>query len=92
MGYGKIYIVAPDLGGPVAYSFAAAHPENVKKMVILDTLLPDFGVEEAAKFLPNGIWHLSFHAVEIYQRNLSMDKRTHILIGFMIITLTINLL
>jgi len=63
LGYGKIYIVAHDLGGPVAYSFAAAHPENVKKMVILDTLLPGFGVEEAAKFSPNGIWHLSFHAV-----------------------------
>ena len=63
LGYGKIYIVAHDLGVPVAYSFAAAHPENVKKMVILDTLLPGFGVEEAAKFSPNGIWHLSFHAV-----------------------------
>ena len=32
-------------------------------MVILDTLLPGFGVEEAANFSPNGIWHLSFHAV-----------------------------
>ena len=63
LGYGKIYLVAHDLGGPVAYSFAAAHPEKVKKMVILDTLLPGFGVEKAAKFSPNGIWHLSFHAV-----------------------------
>lgn len=63
LGYDKIYLVAHDLGGPVAYSYAAAHPENVKKMVILDTLLPGFGVEEVAKFSPNGIWHLSFHAV-----------------------------
>jgi pimeloyl-ACP methyl ester carboxylesterase len=63
LSYGKIYLVAHDWGGPVAYSFAAAHPENVKKMVVLDTLLPGFGVEEAAKFSPNGIWHLSFHAV-----------------------------
>ncbi len=63
LGYSKIYLVAHDLGGPVAYSYAAAHPEDVNKMVIVDTLLPGFGVEEATKFSPNGIWHLSFHAV-----------------------------
>jgi len=32
LGYSKIYIVAHDWGGPVAYSYAAAHPENVSKM------------------------------------------------------------
>ncbi len=26
LGYSKIYLVAHDLGGPVAYSYAAAHP------------------------------------------------------------------
>jgi pimeloyl-ACP methyl ester carboxylesterase len=63
LGFNKIYIVAHDLGGPVAYSFAAAHPENVHKMIILDTLLPGFGLEEAGNFSPNGLWHFSFHAV-----------------------------
>ena len=63
LGYSKIYIVAHDWGGPVAYSYAAAHPEDIQKMVILDTLLPGFGVEEAANFSTNGIWHPSFHAV-----------------------------
>ena len=63
LGYSKIYIVAHDWGGPVAYSYAAAHHEDIQKMVILDTLLPGFGVEEAANFSPNGIWHPSFHAV-----------------------------
>ena len=63
LGYSKIYLVAHDWGGPVAYSYAAAHPQDVRKMVILDTLLPGFGVEEAANFSPNGLWHLSFHAV-----------------------------
>ena len=27
----KIYLVAHDWGGPVAYSYAAAHPQDVKK-------------------------------------------------------------
>jgi pimeloyl-ACP methyl ester carboxylesterase len=64
LGYSKIYIVAHDWGGPVAYSYAAAHPEGVNKMIILDTLLPGFGYEEAGDFAPNGIWHFSFHAVK----------------------------
>ncbi|MGH9980842.1 MAG: alpha/beta fold hydrolase, partial [Nitrososphaeraceae archaeon] len=40
LGYSKIYLVAHDWGGPVAYSYAAEHPEDVRKMIILDTLLP----------------------------------------------------
>ncbi|MFB5599719.1 MAG: alpha/beta fold hydrolase [Nitrososphaeraceae archaeon] len=63
LGYSKIYIVAHDLGGPVAYSYASAHPEDVRKMIILDTLLPGFGLEEAGKFFPDGLWHFSFHSV-----------------------------
>ena len=74
LGYDKIYLVAHDLGGPVAYSYAAAHPENVKKMVILDTLLPGFGDEEAAKFSPNGLWHLPFHAVRDLPEKLIEGK------------------
>ena len=74
LGYGKINLVAHDLGGPVAYSYAAAHPENVKKMVILDTLLPGFGDEEAAKFSPNGLWHLPFHAVRDLPEKLIEGK------------------
>jgi pimeloyl-ACP methyl ester carboxylesterase len=55
LGYSKIYLVAHDWGGAVAYSYAAAHPEAVNKMVILDIFLPGFGYEEAANFSPNGI-------------------------------------
>jgi len=63
VGYSKIYLVAHDWGGAVAYSYAAEHPEGVKKMVILDNFLPGFGYEEAANFSPNVIWHFSFHNV-----------------------------
>jgi pimeloyl-ACP methyl ester carboxylesterase len=74
LGYSKIYIVAHDWGGPVAYSYAAAHPENVSKMIILDTLLPGFGFEEAGDFSPNGIWHFSFHAVRDLPEKLISGK------------------
>ena len=74
LGYSKIYLVAHDWGGPVAYSYAAAHPKDVNKMIILDTLLPGFGMEEAGSFLPNGIWHLSFHAVRDLPEKLIEGK------------------
>ena len=74
LGYSKIYLVAHDWGGPVAYSYAAAHPEDIQKMIIIDVPLPGFGVEEAAKFSPNGIWHLSFHAVRDLPEKLIEGK------------------
>lgn len=40
-----------DLGEPVAYSLPSGHLEKIRKMIILDTLLPGFGLEEAGNFL-----------------------------------------
>ena len=74
LGYNKIYLVAHDWGGAVAYSYAAAHSQDVNKMVILDIFLPGFGYEEAGNFSPNGIWHLSFHAVRDLPEKLIEGK------------------
>src|SRR4029453_6496606 len=49
LGYSKINIVAHDWGGPIAYSYAAAHTQNVNKMVILDTSVPGFWIRESRK-------------------------------------------
>jgi pimeloyl-ACP methyl ester carboxylesterase len=74
LGFSKINLVAHDWGGPVAYSYAAEHPKDVRKMIILDTLLPGFGFEEAGDFSPNGIWHFSFHAVRDLPEKLIEGK------------------
>ena len=74
LGYSKIYLVAHDWGGPVAYSYAAAHPQDVSKMVITEIVLPGFGYEEAANFSPNGVWHLSFHAARDLPEKLIEGK------------------
>ena len=73
LGYKKIYLVAHDWGGPVAYSYAAAHPQDVNKMVILDTSVPGFGLEEAENFSKR-IWHFSFHAVRDLPEKLIEGK------------------
>ena len=73
LGYSKIYLVAHDWGGPVAYSYAAAHPQDVNKMVILDTSVPGFGLEKAENFSKR-IWHFSFHAVRDLPEKLIEGK------------------
>jgi pimeloyl-ACP methyl ester carboxylesterase len=54
----KIYLVGHDVGAQTAYSYAAAHPDNVSKLVIMDYIFPGF-------YPPNleGVccWWFSFH-------------------------------
>ena len=38
-GFNKIYLVGHDVGADTAYSYAAVHPNNVSKLVILDVPL-----------------------------------------------------
>ena len=49
LGTQKIYLVGHDVGVLTAYSYAASHPNNVSKLVILDVPpLPPPGFESAA--------------------------------------------
>ncbi len=54
----KIYLVGHDVGAQTAYSYAAIHPDNVSKLVIMDFVFPGF-------FPPSleGVccWWFSFH-------------------------------
>jgi pimeloyl-ACP methyl ester carboxylesterase len=54
----KIYLVGHDVGAQTAYSYAAIHPNNVSKLVIMDYIFPGF-------YPPNleGVccWWFSFH-------------------------------
>jgi pimeloyl-ACP methyl ester carboxylesterase len=57
LGFSKIFLVAHDVGAQTAYSYAAGHPSNVSRLVIMDAVFPGF-------FPPNfeGVcWWCSFH-------------------------------
>jgi pimeloyl-ACP methyl ester carboxylesterase len=57
LGFSKIFLVAHDIGAQTAYSYAAGHPSNVSRLVIMDAVFPGF-------FPPNfeGVcWWCSFH-------------------------------
>lgn len=57
LGFNKIFLVAHDIGAQTAYSYAAAHPDNVTKLVIMDFIFPGFLPPE----IGNGPWWFAFH-------------------------------
>jgi pimeloyl-ACP methyl ester carboxylesterase len=58
LGFSEIFLVAHDVGVQTAYSYAAAHPNNVSKLVPMDFEFPGFLLPE---FSPNGPWWFGFY-------------------------------
>lgn len=58
LGHSTFFLVGHDWGGPTAYALAAAHPEAVKRLVIIDVSIPGCGGD----FSQGGRrWHHQFH-------------------------------
>ena len=58
LDYDSFYLVGHDWGGPTAYALSVAHPEAVKRLVILDVVIPGCGGD----FSEGGRrWHHQFH-------------------------------
>ena len=59
LGLDAFYLVGHDWGGPTAYAVAAAHPEAVKKLAILDVSIPGDGSPNMSQ--GGRRWHHAFH-------------------------------
>jgi pimeloyl-ACP methyl ester carboxylesterase len=58
LGIGRCCVVGHDWGGPVAFALAMAHPEAVRRLAILDVVIPGDGGD----FSQGGRrWHHAFH-------------------------------
>jgi pimeloyl-ACP methyl ester carboxylesterase len=78
LGFKKILLVAHDIGAQTAYSYAAAHPNNVTKLVIMEFALPGF-------FPPGfeGItWWFAFHQTHDIPEMLTLGKEKEYLSWF----------
>jgi pimeloyl-ACP methyl ester carboxylesterase len=59
LGIGQIDLVAHDIGNMVAFQFAAQHPEQVRRLVLIDAPVP--GVGPWDEILKNPLlWHFRF--------------------------------
>jgi pimeloyl-ACP methyl ester carboxylesterase len=74
----KILLVAHDIGAQTAYSYAAAHPNNVSKLVIMEFAFPGF--------LPPGFegvtWWFAFHQTPDIPEMLTFGKEKEYLSWF----------
>ena len=61
LGFDEIALVAMDIGTMVACAYAAAHREQVHHLVLSESLLPGFGLEELMNPATGGYWHFGFH-------------------------------
>jgi pimeloyl-ACP methyl ester carboxylesterase len=56
LGFKTIFLVGHDIGGQIAYSYAAAHPTEVKRLVVSDLTFPGFA--PPGRTAP---WWFAFH-------------------------------
>ena len=47
LGFGRVHLVAQDMGGPVGYAYAASFPADVHDFVFIESAIPGFGLESA---------------------------------------------
>jgi len=66
LGHEKIFLAGHDWGGATAYSYAAQHRDDVRRLAIFEMVLPGFGIMEGAMVpQPDGnfLWHMGFQSV-----------------------------
>ncbi len=59
LGIESFFLVGHDWGGPTAYAVAAAHPDAVRKLAILDVTIPGDGSPNISQ--GGRRWHHAFH-------------------------------
>ena len=79
LGFNKIFLAAHDIGSQTAYSYAAAHPNNVSKLVIMEYIFAGFLPPELGE---NGPWWFSFHQVPNLPETLVQGKEREYLSWF----------
>jgi pimeloyl-ACP methyl ester carboxylesterase len=80
LGYSNIFLVAHDVGAQTAYSYAAAHSNNVSKLVLMDFPFPGFLPPE---FGQNGPWWFAFYQTRDIPETLIDGKEREYLSWFM---------
>lgn len=60
VGTAPLRVIGHDIGGMVAFSWGRMHPEEVARLVVVDTGLPGLGLERAMDVARGGRWHHGF--------------------------------
>ena len=63
LGFDRAAIVGHDLGGMVAYAYAAEFPQEVTRLVVMEAVPPGIGPWDQIVRIP-AVWHFSFRGPE----------------------------
>lgn len=61
LGYSRIFLAGHDVGGWMAYAYAANHRDTVRRLAIVDVPLPGIGLEQLMDTSRGGSWHFGFN-------------------------------
>ncbi len=61
LGLQHISIVGHDVGAPVGYAYAAAHPDDVRRLVMIESVISGTESPQMMEF-GQSYWHMGFHA------------------------------
>jgi pimeloyl-ACP methyl ester carboxylesterase len=79
LGFEHLNLMGHDIGGMVAYAYAATHPETVQRLVLAEFWLPGFGLEDGMDIAKGGSWHFGFHmAPEIPEMLTARREREYL--------------
>ena len=62
LGFTSFDLVGTDIGMMVAFAWALHWPDEIRRLVLAESLLPGFGLEELMNPATGGYWHFGFHA------------------------------
>ena len=61
LGHQEIKLVGTDIGTMVACAYAASYQAEVRRLVLSESVLPGFDLEELMNPATGGYWHFGFH-------------------------------
>ncbi|MDB5614707.1 MAG: hypothetical protein JWQ22_2360 [Devosia sp.] len=80
LGETQIDLIGMDIGAMVAATWAIHHPADLRRLVLSESLIPGFGLEEMMNPATGGYWHFGFHAqVDVATMLISGREESYLL-------------
>ena len=61
LGFAQIDLLGMDIGMMVAFAYGLKYPEEIGHLILTESLIPGFGLEELMNPATGGYWHFGFH-------------------------------
>jgi pimeloyl-ACP methyl ester carboxylesterase len=81
LGFKQINLVAHDVTGATAYSYAAQYPQEIRRLVMLETWVPGFDADITGETVNH--WHMGFHMIPDLPEQLVIGKEREYLNYFL---------